>query len=155
MVDETKLETVIKKAFQKTWQICMSDEFLKKDHTHANYFRSAKFVYEVAICLWDDLYSASGKDIQGKKLHVQEVDDQGNKVGLSETKRVYFDGVSEGNYYARGFLDLNGDSELNRGEPWDVWEDASGDPRVVRVREESRWKLEFVFDGRIGRLPSF
>jgi hypothetical protein len=96
MITETKLEAIIKEAFQKTWKICMSDEFHKKDHTHANYFRSAKFVYEVAKCLWDDLYLTSGKKLRGKKLHVQKVDDQGNKspgewlydICITKTKKV-------------------------------------------------------------------
>ena len=82
------------------------------------------------------------------------VDEQGNKVSLSETKRVYFDAISEGDYYARAFIDLNKDSKLSRGEPWNVWEDEYRDPKVVRVREESRWKLEFVFGERVGRLPT-
>ncbi len=82
------------------------------------------------------------------------IDEQGNKVGVSETKRVFFDAVSEGDYYARSFIDLDGDSEPSRGEPSAVWTNNSGDPKVVPIREESRWKLEFVFDERVGRLPT-
>jgi hypothetical protein len=80
MVSEALLETIIKKAFSKTWEISMNDGFLKKNHTHANYFRSAKFVYEVAQYLWVELYSESGKETLDKKLHVQYVDDKGNKA---------------------------------------------------------------------------
>ena len=87
-------------------------------------------------------------------LNWYRVDEQGNKVGLSETKRVFFDAISEGDYYALAFIDLNRDSRLSRGEPWEVWEDEFRDPKVVRVREESRWKLEFVFGERSGRLPT-
>lgn len=100
--------------------------------------------------------SSHFNDVPSARLNLKwyRTDDQGNRVGLSETSRIFFDAVSEGDYYARAFLDLNGDSELSRGEPWDVWSDAFGEPEMVRVREESRWKLVFEFDERVGRLPT-
>jgi len=100
--------------------------------------------------------SSHFNDVPTARLNLKwyRTDDQGNRVGLSETSRVFFDPVSEGNYYARAFLDLDGDSELGRGEPWDIWSDAFGEPEMVRVREESRWKLVFEFGERVGRLPT-
>ncbi len=73
------------------------------------------------------------------------VDSQGNHVPMAETSRTFYDAVSEGDYYALAFVDLNRDSELSRGEPVDVWTDSYGEPKVIRVREESRWKLVFDF----------
>jgi hypothetical protein len=95
-------------------------------------------------------------DVPSARLMLKwyRIDEQGNKVALSETRRLFFDAVSEGDYFARAFLDVTGDSEPSRGEPLDVWRDDWGEPKVVRVREESRWKLEFVFDERVGRLPT-
>jgi hypothetical protein len=96
------------------------------------------------------------RDVPAARLSLSwyRIDEQGNKVALSETRRVFFDAVTEGDYYARAFIDLDRDSEPTRGEPLDVWRDDLSEPKVVRVREESRWKLEFVFEERVGRLPT-
>lgn len=77
-----------------------------------------------------------------------KVDDQGNHVALDETSRMFFDAATEGDFYARAFIDIDRDSELTDGEPWDVWADSYDSPKVVKIREESRWRLVFEFDRR-------
>lgn len=94
--------------------------------------------------------SADFHDVPSARLSLRwfRVDGQGNYVPLAETSRTFYDAVSEGDYYAIAFVDLDRDSELSRGEPVDVWADSYGDPQVVHVREESRWKLVFDFGAR-------
>lgn len=100
--------------------------------------------------------SDSFHDVPSARLSLQwyRVDSQGNYVPMAETQRTFYDAVSEGNYYAIAFVDLNRDSEPSRGEPIDVWTDSYGDPKVIRVREESRWKLVFDFE-RPGRYSNY
>ena len=77
-------------------------------------------------------------------------DAQGNVVALGETQQRFINAAAPGDYYARAFIDVNRNSRLDGGEPYADWTDAAGALRVLRVREESRWRLVFSFRQRYG-----
>lgn len=72
-------------------------------------------------------------------------DDQGNNVAVNEANTTFYNGVSVGDYYAVAFIDLNRNSEVDANEPYDIWTESNGDPKIIRVREESRWEIDFLF----------
>jgi hypothetical protein len=74
------LENITKKAFKNSWVVRQQGNFLIENHKYANFFRSAKFVSEVAYGLWDVFYSKIyDENHKLNMLHVQEVDDFGIK----------------------------------------------------------------------------
>ena len=77
-----------------------------------------------------------------------ETDAQNNRVPVNETKSLFFDAVSPGDYYARAFIDINRNSAIDVSEPFAIWLDQDGFPKIIPVREESRWKVAFYFNAR-------
>jgi len=75
-----EIETITKNAFRKSWSVRTQGNFLIENHEHANFFRSAKFVSEIADGFWDKKFSEMYNENQKKKmLHVQDVNDLGIK----------------------------------------------------------------------------
>ena len=77
-----------------------------------------------------------------------ETDAQNNRVPVNETKRLFFDAVSPRDYYARAFIDINKNSAIDASEPFAIWLDQDGFPKILPVREESRWQLAFYSNAR-------
>ncbi len=79
-------------------------------------------------------------------LMFTEKNQQDSLVAVDE-KTVNFMGiVSPGNFYAYAFIDLNRNSELDAHEPYDIWLNDDGSPKMIEVTEESRWKILFEFE---------
>jgi hypothetical protein len=72
--------------------------------------------------------------------------DQDSLVAVNQVSVTYVDIVVPGDYYAYAFIDLNNNSEVDINEPYKEWLDEMGDPKVIEVKEESRWVLLFEFE---------
>lgn len=74
-----------------------------------------------------------------------ETDQQGNKMAVDHTTKIFLKAVPPGDYYACAFIDLNKNSKVDDNEPYAEWMDETGRLKIVPVKKESRWKLRFVF----------
>ena len=95
------------------------------------------------------LYDNSNFDgVPEKRLTLMftETNQQDSLVAVDEITVNFIDFVSPGNYYAYAFIDLNSNSDLDANEPFDVWLDDKGKPKVIEITEESRWKIIFEFE---------
>ena len=72
--------------------------------------------------------------------------DQDSLVAVNQISVGYIDIVVPGDYYAYAFIDLNGNSEVDANEPYEEWLDEQGNPKMIEIREESRWVLLFEFE---------
>jgi hypothetical protein len=84
-------------------------------------------------------------DIRLSQMFTQ-MNQQDSLVAVNEKRMTYVDMVSAGDYYAFSFIDLNSNFEVDANEPFDVWLNDMGNPKMIEVREESRWEILFEFE---------
>jgi len=86
--------------------------------------------------------------IPEKRLSMKftDIDENNKTISVNEKTTSFFDAMSPGDYYAYSFIDFNQNSKLDSGEPYDIWQNSQGYPKMIQVREESRWELLFVFN---------
>jgi hypothetical protein len=99
---------------------------------------------EMAIHIYDN------NDFTGvpqKRLSVKftDIDNNNIEVAVNEQTVSFLKAISPGDYYAYAFIDINRNSKMDVGEPFDVWLNNQNTPKVIKVREESRWEILFKF----------
>lgn len=102
------------------------------------------FSTEMIVHLYDNS-DFTGVPEKVLTLKFTDTDEQQNVVAVNETTVNFLDAISPGDYYANAFIDLNGNSKIDSGEPYAIWLNTLGKPKVIEVREESRWKILFDF----------
>lgn len=110
---------------------------------------SGNFVFDhktvkVNIQLFDNK-ELIGTPFSRLEMEMTQKDEQNNILDINEKKVTYLNAISEGDYYACAFIDLDKDSEVDANEPYAEWATVEGEPIMIQVREESRWEIEFRF----------